>query len=269
MKVLIVEDEHLSAERLEGMLQKYPRPIEVVGSFDSVKGASAWLNANPHPELMLFDIQLADGISFDIFEKTGTRSPVIFTTAYQEYALKAFKVNSIDYLLKPIDPEELYAALDRFFETKSNGPSLGPDPEALRLVMQMMNRQYKTRFLVKRGEHLASIATDDILYFYSEDKFTWIRTSDNKKYALDNTLEQLDLLLDPVRYFRINRQFIVAINALSDVVVYSNSRLKLKIPFWDNQDADPVLVSREKVQAFKEWLGGSDGACSVNISARK
>lgn len=254
MNFLVVEDEPLAAERLAGLLERYATDSTVVGLADSVKSAAEWLERNPVPDLVFLDIHLGDGLSFEIFERTTVACPVIFTTAYQEYALKAFKVNSIDYLLKPIDREELFAALDRFQSRRPEAAATVPSVELLQQVVQMMNHQYKSRFMVKRGEHLAAIATEDVLFFFSEDKITWLKTAEGKRYALDLTLEQLELLLDPRHFFRVNRQYIIGFKAIADAVAYSNSRLKLKLRHAENADDDPLLVSRDRVSDFKRWL---------------
>ena len=197
------------------------------------------------------DIQLADGLSFEIFEKTKINTPVIFTTAYDEYALKAFKVNSIDYILKPIDEEGLKAAFQKY-------ETLVPQPdeqesllERVGVAMQMLTKKYKERFVTKVGEHLRFIDVGDVLYFLSTDKVTLCVTVDGRKYILDFTLDQLEELVNPEKFCRINRKYIVSVNGITDVISHTNSRLKLVLKASDDND---VIVARERVQSFKDWL---------------
>lgn len=249
MRVLIVEDEVEAAARLSRLLTELKPGVSIVGTLDSVKGTTQWLTQNPQPELIFMDIQLADGLSFEIFEKVEVKSPVIFTTAYNEYALKAFKVNSIDYILKPLDQDEVAAAF-RKFEHLTQGSSQAQLLESIGVAMQMLNKRYKERFVIKVGEHLKSIEVTDILYFYSLEKTTFAQTHD-RKHILDFTLDQLEGLLDPVKYFRINRKYIVSVSSIRDMVSHTNSRLKLLLK---SSDDDDVIVARERVQEFKDWL---------------
>jgi DNA-binding LytR/AlgR family response regulator len=264
MKVIIVEDEELAAEGLTISLKRVDKTIEVLAVLDSVKTAVVWFQNNPMPDLAFFDIQLADGMSFEIFEKTAVKCPVIFTTAYDEYALRAFKVNSIDYLLKPISVSDLSQAFEKWRlikgETTSNSVHTSPqfDDAAMRHIMQLMTQrvttpQYKTRFMVKIGEHLQAITVADIDYFYGENKTVWLRHRNGRKYVVDYTLDQLEDILDPMRYFRINRKYIPSIESITNVTTYSNSRLKIQIK--EPPDKDDILISREKVEGFKNWLG--------------
>jgi DNA-binding LytR/AlgR family response regulator len=198
------------------------------------------------------DIQLADGISFSIFDQVEVNVPVIFTTAYDEYALKAFKVNSIDYLLKPIDEEGLRAAVKKY-DSITSSRSMAPDKmmESINLAMQMLSKKYKERFVIKVGEHLKSVEVGEILFFFSLEKTTFAQTMDGRKHILDFTLDQLEELLDPKKYFRINRKYIISVDSIQDMISYTNSRLKLVLK--DSDDPD-VIVARERVQEFKEWL---------------
>ncbi len=261
MKIIIIEDEELAAEGLTMSLKKVDKSIEVIAVLDSVKTAVAWFENNPTPDLAFFDIQLADGVSFEIFEKTAVKCPVIFTTAYDEYALRAFKVNSIDYLLKPVSVSDLSNAFDKWQLLKgTENQTITPqfDDTAMRQMMQLMTQristpQYKTRFMVKIGEHLQAITVADIDYFYGENKTVWLRHRNGRKYVVDYTLDQLEDILDPMRYFRINRKYITSIDCIINVTTYSNSRLKIQIK--EPPDKDDILISREKVEAFKNWLG--------------
>lgn len=252
MTTLIVEDEMLAAERLSILIKQYDSSIEILACLESIEEAVSWLNTHQHPDLIFLDIQLADGLSFSIFEKVEVQSPVIFTTAYDEYALKAFKVNSIDYLLKPIDLKDLTQAFHQF--KKINQPTAQlPDLSLFQAAMTMIQQQqqYKSRFIVKRGHHLSSVSVEDVAYFFSEHKITWLKTHNHQKFAVDYTIEQLKDILDPALFFRLNRKYITSIKAISDIVAYSNSRLKIELQ--DNKD-DKILISREKVGDFKKWL---------------
>jgi len=252
MKVLIVEDESMAARRLTTELEKLEPGIEIMQKLDSVKRVVKWLEENESPDLIFLDIQLADGLSFEIFEKTQVKAPVVFTTAFDEYAIKAFKVNSIDYLLKPIDPEELAGALDKFKErTAPSQEQPAFDMGMIQRAMEMMTRNHKERFVVKVGEHIHTIATADTAYFFSQEKATYLQTIERNRFIIDYTLEQLEQLVDPDRFFRINRKYLVSLEAVKDIVTYSNSRLRLILKHTDDMDA---IVSRDKVQEFKRWL---------------
>ncbi|MDX1940668.1 MAG: LytTR family DNA-binding domain-containing protein [Saprospiraceae bacterium] len=254
MKIAIVEDENLAAERLSDLIKQYDPSYEILVFLDSVQEAVAWFSASAPPDLAFFDIQLADGHSFDIFQQCNVNCPVIFTTAYDEYALHAFKVNSIDYLLKPIDLESIKKAFIKLEQLKSSFIKDAPaiTLETMQKVVQSLQKpNYKTRFVVKSGAQIHSVQVEDILYFFHEDKIVWLKRNDLKKFAVDFTLEQLETILDPARFFRLNRQFIVAFDAIKEITTYSNSRLKIKL--LDNNE--PVIVSRERVGDFKTWLG--------------
>ncbi len=261
MRIIIIEDEDLAAEGLSISLKKVDKSIDIIAILDSVKTAVAWFQNNPAPDLAFFDIQLADGVSFEIFEKTAVKCPVIFTTAYDEYALKAFKVNSIDYLLKPVSVSDLSKAFEKWRLLKgesSNAPPQYFDDSAMRQMMQLMTQrittpQYKTRFMVKIGEQLQAIVVHDIDYFYGENKTVWLRHRNGRKYLIDYTLEQLEDMLDPMRYFRINRKYIASIESITKVTAYTNSRLKILLK--EPPDKEDILISREKVENFKNWLG--------------
>ncbi len=252
MRVLIVEDEAMAARRLSRELERLEPGINIMAQLDSVKRVVKWLEENESPDLIFLDIQLADGISFEIFEKTQVKAPVVFTTAFDEYAIQAFKVNSIDYLLKPIDPEELEAALAKFKERSTPAPAQPAfDMGMIQRAMEMMTRNHKERFVVKIGEHIHTIATADTAYFFSQEKATYLQTIERNRFIIDYTLEQLEQLVDPDRFFRINRKYLVSLEAVKDIVTYSNSRLRLILKHTDDMDA---IVSRDKVQDFKRWL---------------
>lgn len=250
MNVLIIEDEPLAAQRLEKLVKEIRPGLIVLEKIDSIKRAVEWLKNNEAPDLILMDIQLADGISFQIFDQCEVKSPVIFTTAYDAYAIKAFKVNSIDYILKPIDLEELTAAFAKY-DTMTKMPTPSDKMmESVGYAMQMLTKKYKERFVVKVGEHLKSVEVMEILFFYSLEKATFAQTKDGRKHILDFSMEQLEGLIDPRRFFRISRKYIIAIDSIQDMISYTNSRLKLVVKTTD----DDVIVARERIQEFKAWL---------------
>jgi len=252
ISVVIVEDEQPAARRLKRMLEALD--VEVVALLHSVKEAVNWFADNAHPKLIFLDIQLSDGLSFEIFDNVVIKSAIIFTTAYDEYALKAFKFNSIDYLLKPIDNDELRHALHQFKQRETVSQPIMPfDLEHLKqLLVNPLDRQFKKRFTIKIGQRLKIIPVKDIVCFHSENKGTYLHTIHNRSYLLDNTLEQLAPQLDPSKYFRVNRAFIVSLEAIKDIVAYTNNRLKIVLEAFDKET---IIVSREKVKAFKQWLG--------------
>ena len=251
MTTIIIEDEKPAARLLQRKLEKLDISVDVM--LHSVEESIAWFSANKHPDLIFLDIQLSDGLSFEIFEKVAINSAIIFTTAYDEYALKAFKLNSIDYLLKPIDEDDLEAALRKFKAGFSKVDSVQIDFEQIkRMLGNPSEKSFKKRFTIKIGQHLKVIGTNEIECFYSENKGTYIHTTDNRDYLIDTTLELLELELDPAEFFRISRKFIVPMKAVREIIVYSNSRLKVMLPSYK---ADEVIVSREKVSDFKAWLG--------------
>jgi DNA-binding LytR/AlgR family response regulator len=250
MKVIIIEDEKPSARRLQRMLSHLG--VEAATMLHSVEESIDWFKNNSHPDLIFLDIQLSDGLSFEIFETIDIKSAIIFTTAYDEYALQAFKLNSIDYLLKPIDDEELAQAVSKYKERLPQQQSVTLDFNDIKnLLVNPIERAYKKRFSVKVGQHLKLINIDDIECFYSENKGTYLHTTEGRNYLIDNTLEHLEEELDPNTFFRINRKFFVNINAIKDMVSYTNSRLQIKLVSYKEQE---VIVARERVKSFKKWL---------------
>lgn len=259
LRALIVEDEPLAARRLADLLARQPEPVRVLGTAESVARAVVLLeDSEPAPDVLFLDIHLADGLSFELFERTAVRCPVIFTTAYDQYALQAFKVNSVDYLLKPLDEAELAAALRKLRTVHSPAPpALAFDPHLLaRLVQQMQHTvpatTHKTQFVVRVGEHLKVVPVEQIAYFFSLEKATFLQTTEGRKFVVDYTMDQLETLLDPRRFFRLNRAYLAQQTAIQDIIHYTNSRLQtvLRPTAPDTQ----VLVSREKVSIFKSWL---------------
>lgn len=250
MNVIIIEDEKPSARRLQRMLNALD--IEVQTLLHSVEDAIKWFEGNDHPDLIFLDIQLSDGLSFEIFDVIEIKSAVIFTTAYDEYALQAFKLNSIDYLLKPIDDEDLAVAVNKYTERLPKQKAVTLDfNDIKKLLVNPMDREYKKRFSIKVGQHLKLISIDNIECFYSENKGTYLHTNEGRNYLLDTTLEQLEEELNPDVFFRINRKFFININAIKDMVSYTNSRLQIKLNSYNEQE---VIVARERVKDFKAWL---------------
>jgi len=250
MNIIIIEDEKPSARHLKRMLANLD--IEISEMLHSVEESIDWFQNNEHPDLIFLDIQLSDGLSFEIFENIDIKSAIIFTTAYDEYALQAFKLNSIDYLLKPIDRNDLETAVHKFKERISKNNSVAIDFEDIKkLLINPIDREYKKRFTVKVGQHLKMISIDAIECFYSENKGTYIHTNENRDYLIDLTLEELEKELEPQTFFRVSRKFYVNINAIKDMVSYTNSRLQIKLNTYNEHD---VIVSRERVRDFKDWL---------------
>ncbi len=250
MKALIIEDEKPAARRLARMLET--EQVNVSHQLHSVEEAIGWFRTNPHPDLIFLDIQLSDGLSFEIFDAVPVKSPIIFTTAYDEYALQAFKLNSVDYLLKPIDEAELQAALKKYRERLPEARPLSVDFEDIRrLLVNPLEREYKKRFTVRVGQHLKILAADEVECFYSENKGTYAATTEGRSYLLDTTLEQLEGELSPEVFFRVSRKFAVNVNHIKDIVAYSNSRLKIKLQRFAEQE---IIVARERVKDFKLWL---------------
>lgn len=251
-KILVIEDEKPAAEWIRQLILKFDPKNTILATLDSVQSATEWFQQNPPPDLAFMDIQLADGLSFAIFDRIQVPCPVIFTTAYEEYAIKAFKVNSIDYLLKPIAYSDLEAAFLKFREQSSRVQKVpAVTADLLLKVQEVLKKQYKTRFVIKVGEHLKSIAVEEISFFYSLDKATFLCTSDFKTYLVDYSLDRIEEMIDERMFFRINRQYILNNNSIADIVVYSNSRLKIKLK---KPGEEAIIVSRDKVPAFKEWL---------------
>lgn len=253
MKTVIIEDERLNAERIRELLSEISPGTEVLAMPDSVRSAVDWFRRNKPPDLVFMDIQLGDGISFDIFEQCEVKAPVIFITAYQEYAIRAFKVHSIDYLLKPVTRDDLQSALAKYARhfKDSQMPDAVLDPALLVNIRRMLTRSWKSRFMVKVGEHIRSVETSDVLYFYSMDKGTYLHTSDHRNYVIDYTLDSLSGELDPDTYFRINRKYIISTAAISDLIHLSGSRLKVIL---SGSPEEEVYISRDRIGGFKQWL---------------
>lgn len=250
MKTLIIEDENLTAHRLETLLHKYDLAIEVLGILPSVREAVEWLSTNTLPDLIFMDIHLEDDLAFKIFEEIPLRVPVIFTTAYDEYMIQAFKVNSIDYLLKPVNYDELAQALDKFKALKSQFAR--PDMETLLQLIGQKEQGYKSRFMITVGTRIKSINTSDIAYFYSEEKLTFMVTREGQTLPIDFSLDKLTSMLNPADYFRVNRQFLVSFTSIQTVHAHIKGKLKLEL---NPKTKLEVLVSGDRMTDFKEWLG--------------
>jgi two-component system, LytTR family, response regulator LytT len=258
MKVFIVEDERLGLDRLIKLLQEVDPDITVIGYVETVKSAIWWLENNPAPDIIFMDIELADGQCFEIFNKIEVKSPIIFTTSYDEYALRAFKVNSVDYLLKPVRREDLAQSLNKYRSLKSNFVDkdlVNQNIEKLISGLQSFQqpKEYRKRFLVKQGQKLLSVEIDDIAWFSADGKLCFIRTWKNNRFIIDYTLEQLTDMLDPEEFFRVNRSYLVNIRSIVSVSPYFNGKLILQLS--PAADINDVIVSREKASDFKHWMG--------------
>lgn len=258
MKIFIVEDEHLAVRKLEKTLQAISDELQVQGTADSISMAVEWLQSNPQPDLILMDIELADGQSFEIFNQVEVKSPVIFTTSYDEFALRAFKVNSVDYLLKPIQKDELEASLEKLKTLRASNHSASTDSIDVRILIKELQqtlqpqKEFRKRFLIKHAQKLISIEIDRIAYFFSEEGLSFIKTMDDKKFIIEYTMDDIQEMTDPSHFFRVNRSFIVSAKSIDMIQDYFGNRLKLNLkPEMDKE----VLVSREKVTTFKEWMG--------------
>lgn len=276
MTILIIEDEELTARKLQRLLLDVEPAAIIAGTTVSVDESVDWLRTNPQPDLIFMDIELADGQSFDIFGKVTVKSPVIFTTAYDEYAIKAFRVNSIDYLLKPIKEDDLRQALAKLQTMRlaltGQGQSALPDNLQQSLVSLLQQWRdvppvdvqpavattqptlpaYRDRFMIKQGQRLFSIGIDEVAYFVTRNKMSFLKTRDSSEWLLDYTLDELAQMLDPRRFFRLNRQIIAELRAVEKVHLYFNGKLKVNLhPAFEEE----VVVSREKAGEFKQWLG--------------
>lgn len=245
MKIVIVEDELLAAEKLQRLLRQIDVQIEVIKVLESVDEAINWFSQNPAPDLVFMDIQLDDGISFEIFDAVKMEAPVIFTTAYNEYAIRAFKVNSVDYLLKPIEVDSLSAAIQKF---RKHFVTTNFTEAKIAHVFSQLSAQYKTRFFVKTGLRFHSVPVEKICNFFVEERCSFMKTTEGKTFDLDYSLDQIEKMVNPEMFFRVNRNFLVNINYIDEIVAYSTSRLKLK------SGKTEIIVSRDNVAEFKQWM---------------
>ena len=250
MKTIIIEDENLTAKRLEGLLRKYDASIEIEAVIPSVREAVKWLTDHPEPELIFMDIHLEDDLAFKIFEQLRISAPVIFTTAYDEYMIQAFKVNSIDYLLKPINYDELVQAIEKFKRLKDQFAQ--PNLNTLLKSLGHKEPDYKSRFMITVGTRIRSIETSEIAYFYSEEKLTFMVTKEGQNLPIDFSLDKLTTLLNPKDFFRISRQFLVSFQSIQTVHAHIKGKLKLELKPKSSLE---VMVSGDRMTDFKEWLG--------------
>jgi len=250
MKILIIEDEQLAAEQIKDYLERYGDKFEVIDIIESVQEGVEWLQNHPAPDCILSDIRLTDGLSFDIFVKVEVTCPIIFTTAYDQYAIRAFELNSVGYLLKPFQPAKLFKCLEKAEKQLSNKPA-PIDFDQLAAMMQSDHKEYKSRFLVRLGQKIKAIPVNDIAYFMSSDKLTYLVTQHHEKYPVDHSLEEIDEMLDPVYFFKLNRKFITHFDAIKEIHPHFKGRLKLiLVP----ESKEEIIVSSERTPAFKSWL---------------
>ncbi len=249
MKALIIEDENIASKRLANLVNELAPDIEILERISSVEEGISWFKDNVLPDLIFLDIQLNDGYGFDIIDAIDEHPPIIFTTAYNEYAIRGFKYNGLDYLLKPIDKRDLENALNKFRKT-----TVVPKKEGELKYEQLKNlfsKAYKRRFMVKIGNQFNSFNVEDIAYFKSHEGLIYLRNVNGKRYPIEYSLDQLEDILDPIHFFRINRKYMVSVNAVSEIHSYFNSRLLLKLA---PEEAEQVIVSRERTTNFKKWL---------------
>lgn len=251
MNILMIEDEEEAAKRLKRLIKKIRPQVFIHGPIESVEGAVNWFESNPTPNLILLDIHLSDGLSFEIFEAIATNAPVIFTTAYDQYALRAFKLNSIDYLLKPIEEEGLLAAFEKYEAHHLKSPEQHMGQGWHQTLAADYKEKYKKRFVTRIGDRIVAIETSDVMYAFSENKATYLLTPGGKKHLIDFSLEQLEAMLDPKQFFRLNRKYIARYDAINEILAYSNSRLKVTLKHCTDPD---IVLSRDRTRMFKEWL---------------
>jgi two-component system LytT family response regulator len=256
IRILLIEDEESAAKRLQKMVTEISPDVEILNSLDSIAASVQWLQNNSAPDLIIMDIHLADGSSFEIFKQVNIECPVIFTTAYDQYALEAFKVNSIDYLLKPIKKEELQNALSKYQKLYQNKTAAPINIENLLNSLQSLQSpqsQFRERFIIRYGEHMKTIQTTDVAYFYTENRISFAVLKEGKRYPVDFNLDELEKMLDPKIFFRINRQFIISYHSIIEMLTYSKSRVLVKLNPPTKED---TIVSTERSSAFKSWLAG-------------
>jgi DNA-binding LytR/AlgR family response regulator len=249
MKIVIIEDEQLAAEKLERYLLKYNSDIKILAVLTSISASVEWFQNNINYDVVFMDIQLTDGLSFEIFNQTKINKPVIFSTAFDEYAVDAFKVNSIDYVLKPITFTDIAKAMNKLKSMQT----IFSQKSISNIVKIVPQKKEKDRFLVRLGNHIHSIKTAEIALFFAEGRTVFLVTEENKKFTIDFKLEDVNQVLKSASFFRVNRSFIININSIKDVLVYSNNRLKVTPKVTMEKE---IIVSREKVNSFKNWLEG-------------
>ena len=251
MDIVIIEDEELAAIRLESMIMKIDPSIQVLAKLESVEESVEWFNNNDEPDLIFLDIHLEDGLSFSIFDQVPVKSPIIFTTAFDEYAIKAFRLKSVDYLLKPVTLEDLERSLQKYKQWVKTVEPSPIDMKALYQIIRQREPEYRSRFSIVAGQKIKTISIDDVAYFYAEEGIVCLVTDKKAKYPLDFSLDQLSEQLDPKQFFRINRQFIVKLSAIENIHIYPKSKLQVELQPAPNNE---VFISLDKVTRFKEWL---------------
>ena len=250
MKVLILEDESLAADRIRKLISEIDDSIEILADIKSIEEGLTWFEANEPPDLIISDIRLLDGLSFELFKQVKTETPVIFTTAYDQYAIKAFEVNSIDYLLKPIQKEKLQASIQRHIK-RTEDQKFPADFSNLYDLIQNQKKAFKSRFMIKAGQKILALPVEKIAYFFSQHKLTYAVTRDGKKYPIDQPLEVVDSQLDPKTFFRANRQYLISIESIGEIEPYFKGRLKVTL---DPPAQDELTISAERTPEFKHWL---------------
>lgn len=250
LKTVIVEDEHIASRRLAQLVGELAPGIQIVGQPTSVESGLEWFKANPLPQLIFLDIQLNDGYGFDILDALDEHPPVIFTTAYNEYAIRGFKYNGLDYLLKPIDRNDLHKALEKFRKTNVSAADTWGE-QKLEQIRNLFQKEYKHRFMVKVGNQFKSFNVEDIAYFKSHEGLIFLHAHNGKCYPIEYSIDQLEDILNPIQFFRINRKFMVSVKAVEEIHTYFNSRLLLKLL---PKQKEHVIVSRERTGNFKRWL---------------
>ncbi len=252
MKILIIEDEEQAYKRLQKLIKEVIPSADIAGIVVSVQSAVAWFNKNPMPELVFMDINLADGSSFEIFKSVNISCPIIFTTAYGEYAVQAFKVNSIDYLLKPVDRNDIEKAIEKMMTLRNNSAPLINYAELIRNMVPVQP-SFRERFVIKLGDNLKSVPIEDVAYFFTENKANYLCTREGKKWPIDFNLDQVAEMLNPKKFFRINRQFIISMGAIEEMKSYTRARVIIKLQPPSHLD---TIVSVERAGDFRLWLGG-------------
>jgi two-component system, LytTR family, response regulator LytT len=251
MNILILEDEKLASEKLEKTLLEVEPGATIVAKLQTVAAATDWLRTHAHPDLIISDIRLLDGLCFEIFEQVKVEKPVIFTTAYDQYAIKAFEVNSVDYLLKPVQQEKLKASLHKLKALSARPAPAAIDYQEVLKLLRAAPSEYKSRFMVRLGQKIIALAADKIAYFFSENKLTYIVAKDGKRYPMDQPLEELMDVLDPRIFFRINRQFIITFDSIAEIHPYFKGRIKLLL---NPKTEEEVVISSERTPEFKKWI---------------
>ncbi len=250
MTAVIIEDENIASRRLANLINEIAPEIEIASQLTSVESSMNWFERNPLPDLIFLDIQLNDGYGFDILDTLDDHPPIIFTTAYNEYAIRGFKYNGIDYLLKPIDKKDLQNALAKYRKNHSNATSEFSEDRFER-IKNLFSKEYKKRFMVKIGNQFNSFDVEDIAYFKSNEGLIFLHTHKGQHYPIEYSIDQLEDILDPVQFFRINRKFMVSVKAVIEIHSYFNSRLLLKL---QPKEEEQIIVSRERTSNFKKWL---------------